>query len=211
LSSPLLLRGCFAPPGYLEVTALRSYCCSTAQHGYFRGREYTQDLVVGDGLWRWDETLAKPTYRFQVLPLTKSDHYTIAADAIAAVHSPTNNKETLMFIWNINVPKSMTDGSPLVLSEFGEMWLENDGKTVKRKLSWAADVFGWGKVGEQLGSTNWTEQTKFYRRRTPTPSARSSPSEAPYPVYRTTTTAISGSAGTWCGTTSRMPAASIPL
>ena len=27
--------GCFAPPGYLEVTALRSYCCSTAQHEIF--------------------------------------------------------------------------------------------------------------------------------------------------------------------------------
>ena len=27
--------GCFAPPGYLEVTALRSYCCSTAQHELF--------------------------------------------------------------------------------------------------------------------------------------------------------------------------------
>ena len=67
-----------------------------------------------------------------------------------------------MFIWNINVPKSLTDDCPTVLSEFGEVWLGDDGTTVNRKLSWASDVFGWGNVGEQLGSTKWTEETKWY-------------------------------------------------
>ena len=61
--------------------------------GYFRGHEYTQDLIVGDGLWRWDETDAKPTYRFLVLGLTRSDYYTIAADAITAVQTHENEKE----------------------------------------------------------------------------------------------------------------------
>jgi len=39
LSNRSVRRTCgssFAPPGYLEVTALRSYCSSTAQHGKIR-------------------------------------------------------------------------------------------------------------------------------------------------------------------------------
>ncbi|MBO4487526.1 MAG: hypothetical protein J5729_04105, partial [Bacteroidaceae bacterium] len=140
--------------------------------GYFRGKDikdkygntisYPQDLIVGDGLWRWDNAEKKPTYRFQVLGLTKSDYYTIPADAITAVQTRENDKEHLMFIWNINVLKSLTDDRPAVLSEFGEVWLGDDGTTVNRRLNFAAEVFGWGKVGTQLGSTNWTELTKWY-------------------------------------------------
>lgn len=122
--------------------------------GYFRGRNYTQDLIVGDGLWRWDETNAKPTFRFVALGSVKSASYSVAADAIAAVQaSEADGKEILVFIWNMIVGKN--DGCNHSLSEFWEVWVGNDGKTVNIRNSFNQDYFGWCNNG-----STWSKDMK---------------------------------------------------
>ena len=140
--------------------------------GYFRGQNlkgkdgktisYTQDLVVGDGLWRWDETNAKPTYRFQVLAWTKSNYYTIPADAITAVQTRENDKESLIYIWDIDVDVNGMGGYPTAVSEFCEVWLGDNGTTVYKDWSFAPKVFGWGNVGPHYSDWVNTELTKWY-------------------------------------------------
>ena len=129
--------------------------------GYFRGRNYTQDLIVGDGLWRWDETNAKPTFRFVALGSVKSASYSVAADAIAAVQaSEVDGKEVLVFIWNMIVGRN--DGCNHTLSEFWEVWLSDDGKTANIRNSFNQDYFGWCNNGS-LWSKDWKnpEETKW--------------------------------------------------
>ncbi len=122
--------------------------------GYFRGRNYTQDLIVGDGLWRWDETNAKPTFRFVALGSVKSASYSVAADAIAAVQaSEADGKEILVFIWNMIVGRN--DGCNHTLSEFWEVWLSDDGKTANIRNSFNQDYFGWCNNG-----STWSKDMK---------------------------------------------------
>ena len=128
--------------------------------GYFRGRNYNQDLVVGDGLWRWDDSKEKPTYRFQVLPDSKNKCMTIPADAIAAVPFTDNHLESLMFIWNIARGKAMggfkTD--PLyVFSDFGEVYLTNNGNSAATSMTFNVDYFGWGNSGDDWSNSSMLE------------------------------------------------------
>jgi hypothetical protein len=131
--------------------------------GYFRGRDYTQDLIVGDQLWRWDETLQKPVYKFQMISDTKSG-YTIAADAIAAVQASDNDRDLLVFIWNTPINKNNADGYPTVQSNFEERWLGADGTTVNKTSNFATVLFGWGNTGPHFYSGGWVnyETTKWY-------------------------------------------------
>ena len=131
--------------------------------GYFRGREYAQDLIVGDGLWRWDENKDEPTFRFQMIPSTK-EGYTIAADAIAAVQASENDKELLVFIWNTPMNQNNSGSYPTVQSNFEERWLGDDGTTVNSNNSFASKVFGWANVGPHFYSGDWVnyETTKWY-------------------------------------------------
>ena len=125
--------------------------------GYFRGRSYAPDLIVGDGLWRWDK--GKPVYQFQMLPQTKNNFYGISADAIAAVQSSEHDgKETLVFFedhyiycgWT--VPRSNT--------KLFESWLDADGKTVKSNATLCSTLFGWGN--EQAVRYFTTERVTEY-------------------------------------------------
>ena len=133
--------------------------------GYFRGRSYNQDLIVGDGLWRWDDAQAKPTCRFQILPKTKNDAVTIAADAIAAVQTVEDNKESLIFIWNIGLNRdgssSVLQQRPCTLSEFGEVWLSDDGTTVNTNLSFNQNYFGWAWNGDIWNGWRNAELSKW--------------------------------------------------
>ena len=114
--------------------------------GYFRGRSYNQDLVVGNGLWRYDDAQMKPTFRFQILPRTRSENFSMPADAIMAVQLLENGNESLMFIWNILCGTG--NGGVQTFSEFGEIWLNADGNSSIVKTSFNVDYFGWGKVGK---------------------------------------------------------------
>ncbi len=128
--------------------------------GYFRGHSYNQDLIVGDGLWRWDEAQLKPVYKFQVLESTKINSRTIPADAIAAVPLRSSDAESLMFIWT----RQLHDGAKYRLrsfSEFGEVWLSGDGNSSTIKLSFNSDLFGWGNNKEQWEGNRNLELTKY--------------------------------------------------
>ncbi|MBQ3629996.1 MAG: hypothetical protein II949_02045, partial [Prevotella sp.] len=131
--------------------------------GYFRGRDYTQDLIVGDQLWRWDETLQKPVYKFQMLAGTK-EGYTIAADAIAAVQASDNDRDLLVSIWNSPMNQNNAGGYPTVQSNFEERWLGADGTTVNKTSNFATVLFGWGNTGPHFYSGGWVnyETTKWY-------------------------------------------------
>ncbi len=136
--------------------------------GYFRGRSYNQDLVVGDGLWRFDDEQKKPTYRFQVMPNVKTTN-SIPADAIMAVQTRDSegDKETLIYIWNIPLSvdqrSSDNDSQYNTVAEFREVWLTNDGNTVNHSNNFNVDIFGWGNVGGCYSNWKNTELSRYYR------------------------------------------------
>ena len=123
--------------------------------GYFRGHSYNQDLIVGDGLWRWDINQNKPVYQFQMLPETRADYNmgssktiffcsTISADAIVAVQTAKNDKESLMFFLDRYPYTGST--APRTSSTLVERWLADDGKTVKTNWSLCSSLCGWGNL-----------------------------------------------------------------
>ena len=134
--------------------------------GYFRGRSYNQDLVVGDGLWRWDDSpeVQKPTYRFQIMPNVKTTN-SIPADAITSVQGRENANECLIYIWNIPMTvssSSSTESAYHTLSEFCEVWLTENGNKVNTTTSFGVDQFGWGNVGDCFNGWKNTELTRWY-------------------------------------------------
>ena len=127
--------------------------------GYFRGRSYNQDLIVGDGLWRWDDAQMKPVFKFVVLESTKINSRTIPADAIAAVQaSKADGKEVLSFIWSRQLGKN--DGFCRTFSELGEMWLSEDGNSSTLRLDFNSVYFGWGTNGQLWEGNKNLELTK---------------------------------------------------
>ena len=133
--------------------------------GYFRGHSYNQDLVVGDGLWRFDDELQKPTYRFQIMPNVKTTN-SVPADAIMAVQTRDDDKETLVYIWNIpiGVDRKSSSKNPYynTLAEFQEVWLTDNGNKVNTNNSFNTDCFGWGNVGASYNNWKSTEQSRYY-------------------------------------------------
>ena len=134
--------------------------------GYFRGRSYNQDLVVGDGLWRYDDELQKPTYRFQIMPNVKTTN-SVPADAIMAVQTREDDIESLIYIWNIPLgvdqKSSDNDSQYTTLAEFQEVWLTNDGTKVNYNNSFNTNYFGWGNVGDCYNNWKSTELSRYYR------------------------------------------------
>ena len=132
--------------------------------GYFRGRNitdddgnrisYPQDLIVGDGLWRWDDTQGKPTYRFQMLPWAKGGQ-TVPADAIAAVQTLKNYKESLLFFRSC--PWGKNDGRNHTFVGLGEAWLSADGNSRSDRFDFNQAYFGWCNSG-----ASWSSGTKDY-------------------------------------------------
>ncbi len=120
--------------------------------GYFRGhnfkdtdgkiKDYPQDLIVGDGLWRWDEQQGKPVYQFQMLPQTKNKTYNVDADAIVAVQTRKDDRESLVFFEDYFMPCYWT--YPRNNTKLFESWLDADGKTVKSNATLCSSLFGWG-------------------------------------------------------------------
>ena len=113
--------------------------------GHFRGRSYNEDLIVGDGLWRYDDAQMKPTYRFQVLSGTKNVTRTISADAITSV-TVNEGKDLLVFIWNISIGMGSSNEAE-AFAEFGEVWLNDDGNSSSYRLDFNTTTFGWGNSG----------------------------------------------------------------
>ena len=129
--------------------------------GYFRGRSYYEDLVVGDGLWRWDDAQLKPTYRFQVLSGTKSASRSIPADAITAV-SLNEGKDHMVFIWIINADMS-TSNNTEAFAEFGEVWLNNDNNSMSYSLTHNERIFGFASSGPYYhGDTKNPEISNYW-------------------------------------------------
>ena len=127
--------------------------------GYFRGHSYNQDLIVGDGLWRWDDAQVKPVFKFVVLESTKINSRTIPADAIAAVQaSDADGKEVLSFIWSRQLGRN--DGFCRTFSELGEMWLSEDGNSSTLRLDFNSVYFGWGTNGQLWDGNKNLELTK---------------------------------------------------
>ena len=136
--------------------------------GYFRGhnfkdtdgkiKSYPQDLIVGDGLWRWDETQAKPVYQFQMLGQTKNNWYNVDADAIVAVQTRKDDRESLVFfedhyfLCGWSYPRNNT--------KLFERWLDNDGKTVKSNATLCSSLFGWGneQIIRHMDTTTGSEE-----------------------------------------------------
>lgn len=116
--------------------------------GYFRGHQYNQDLIVGDGLWRWDENQEKPVYQFQMLPRVKSPYQvsnieaslnTISADAIVAVQTRKDDKETLLYFEDHYPFCERTNHRSY--TRLCERWLADDGKTVKSNDKLYSTIF----------------------------------------------------------------------
>ena len=134
--------------------------------GYFRGHSYNQDLIVGDGLWRWDDNSGKPTYRFQVLADTKNKVITVPADAIAAVqtydgdNSPLNSKDNLKFIWSITRGK-MGGIEYWTFSEFGESYLSANGNSATTGALFNEKYFGWGNSGDSWSNPSFDAWMKY--------------------------------------------------
>ncbi len=120
--------------------------------GYFRGhnfkdtdgkiKDYPQDLIVGDGLWRWDENQGKPVYQFQMLPQTKNKAYNVDADAIVAVQTRKDDRESLVFFEDYFMACGWS--YPRNNTKLFESWLDSDGKTVKSNATLCSSLFGWG-------------------------------------------------------------------
>ncbi|MBO5591870.1 MAG: hypothetical protein J5913_02790 [Prevotella sp.] len=121
--------------------------------GYFRGHSYNQDLIVGNGLWRWDDADGgKPVYQFQMIPETREDDSldgtgylfgsTISADAIASVQLRKDDGESLIFFLDRYPYAGKT--TPRSSAILVEKWLDVDGKTVKTNWNLCSDKFGWG-------------------------------------------------------------------
>lgn len=69
---------------------------------YLRGREYNQDLIVADGLWRADNGASAPKYLFSPLDFTKNSLESIFADCIVASDNEGNGTETLFYYRGYN-------------------------------------------------------------------------------------------------------------
>ena len=132
--------------------------------GYFRGRSYNQDLVVGDGLWRFDDEQQKPTFRFQIMPNVKTTN-SVPADAIMAVQTRDGAAETLTYIWviPIGVPQKeeSSQSTYSTLGEFQEAWLSDNGNKVNYNISFNPDLFGWGNVGDCYNGWKGTELMRW--------------------------------------------------
>ena len=134
--------------------------------GYFRGHNYNQDLVVGDGLWRFDDELQKPTYRFQIIPSVKTTN-SVPADAIMAVQTREDDIESLVYIWviPIGVPQKQAraDSPYSTVCEFVEAWLSDNGNKANYANSFATELFGWGNVGDCYSGWKTTELIRWYQ------------------------------------------------
>ena len=127
--------------------------------GYFRGRSYNQDLIVGDGLWRWDDAQMKPVFQFIALSSVKVNNRTMPADAIAAVQaSDADGKEVLSFIWTWQLGNN--EARSRSFSELGEMWLNEDGNASTVRVDFNSVYFGWGTNLQWEGNKN-LEETKW--------------------------------------------------
>lgn len=126
--------------------------------GRFRGLEYTQDLIVGDCLWRWDENQVKPVRQFQILPKVFNDYYSISADAIMAVQLGKNDKESLVYFEDYYMPCGWS--YPRNNSQLCELWLDKDGKTVKSRNDLCSTYFGWldSQMTRHMDTTTGSEE-----------------------------------------------------
>ena len=123
---------------------------------YFRGRQYPADLIVGDGLWRYDFDQEKPVFKQIVLEAAKTNYITIPADAIVSVrfHEKTD-KESLFFVYdNLRGSGKYTATG----SAIGEVYLGDDNK-FHISMDLNKYFFGFAKSGPYWENENY-EMTK---------------------------------------------------
>lgn len=123
---------------------------------YFRGRQYPADLIVGDGLWRYDFDQEKPVFKQIVLEAAKTNYITIPADAIVSVrfHEKTD-KESLFFVYdNLRGSGKYTATG----SAIGEVYLGDDNK-FHISIDLNKYYFGFAKSGPYWENENY-EMTK---------------------------------------------------
>ena len=136
--------------------------------GYFRGHNikdkndkiisYPQDLIVGDALWRWDETQVKPVRQFQILPNVFNNYYSISADAIMAVQLGENEKESLVYFEDYYMPCGWS--YPRNNSKLCVLWLDKDDKTVRSSDNLCSSYFGWldSQMTRHMDTTTGAEE-----------------------------------------------------
>ncbi len=125
--------------------------------GYFRGRDNYPDLVVGDSYFRYDPLQNKPVRQGSLLSnidlLKYGDvyaFYSIPADAIMAVQTIEDYKESLVFYLNY-IQRMNSNGfsgnTYFSQAEFNEIWFEADGTTVRTRGDFNEKYFGWNNSG----------------------------------------------------------------
>ena len=170
LQAKTILEGqkvnCFPSASWNESTQLSGNL--NLVFGYFRGHSYNQDLIVGDGLWRWDYDEGKPVWQFQMLPevmeiaprdpsLTYVDACTISADAITSVQLRRGDKESLLFFKDRYLYSNTYN--PHSNTTLVEKWLGDDGTTVLTNETLCSSKFGWTdeQNTRQMNTKNGTE------------------------------------------------------
>lgn len=108
--------------------------------GYFRGRSYNQDLVVGYKLYRWNNVDQQVNYVTDMIQ-TGRIRWSIPADAIVAAQTQKGGIESL-FTFEQNFPECGWE-YPRSNSVLVERWLDSDGKTVKTREDLCSTYFGW--------------------------------------------------------------------
>ena len=121
----------------------------------FRGSAYNADLIVSDGLWRYDDQAQKPTLRFKIFDWLYRAENSITADGIVPVTLNNSDRESVMFMYTYNAPTRDSNIS-LCVSMIAEVWLNDDDNSVGSNWSFTKDFFGWGDSGPYLnGNENY--------------------------------------------------------
>lgn len=117
---------------------------------HLRGNEYPCDVVVGADMWRWNTESEKLEFKFQVLPFTDDQIWSIYADNIMAADPEGTGRDYLYYFRNWSTYEG---GTRAQILGFSETWFSNrtgdiSQSTLRHEHSFNSKIFKYCNHGD---------------------------------------------------------------
>ena len=132
---------------------------------HFRGNEHPYDVVVGADMWRWNPELERLQFKFQVLPFTDDNIWSIYADNIIAADPEGTGRDFLYYYRNWTTYDRR--GQRYMLQGFSETYFKNRSGDVSadnliQHASFNADAFKYCDKGSVWSNDKKNEELMWW-------------------------------------------------
>ena len=129
---------------------------------HLRGNEYPCDVVVGADMWRWNTESEKLEFKFQVLPFTNNEIWSIYADNIMAADPEGTGRDYLYYFRNWSTYEG---GTRHMILGFSETWFSNrtgdiSQSTLRHEHSFNSKIFKYCNHG-QVWSNDFNKEDEL--------------------------------------------------